>query len=191
MSEFFDRGESRLGQRRKRPSCNHVAPTTRDKPPASLDISFDDRFQSPVGVAPFIGNSIGTVDDRCDLAPTDAGALAVDGDDGVTEMDAVAACRTVWRTGETPLTQDVRDCAQHVDMFVQGGNADSRKVQPYGSHGDQRTSNNNGNMKARRFQNKVLQAIGIEVDMRDARKSSHIKVTALMTIEPIGSSVDG
>ena len=89
MSVHFPGGESRLGDRPKRPPRNHRAPAACDEPAPPQHVPLDDRLHSPIIATPFIGDFFSPVDDDRNFTAGGAGAFAIDGDDRVSEMDPI------------------------------------------------------------------------------------------------------
>ena len=116
-------------------------------------------------MAPLLGDPLGAMDHRRDIAARGTGALAVDGDDGVAQLDSVHVAGAVGGDGETPAEEEMGESSERVDVRPKTCHAVRRELQAHGRHRDERTRDEQHHMKHGRLEDHVLAAVGIDMDM--------------------------
>lgn len=129
MSKNGFQEQSRLGKCSKRPPSDQGSVATGDVAPSTQEVPFDDGFHSPVGFAPFLGNALGAIYDRRNVATACSRAFAIQGYDGIATIEPIHVTRPVCCSGHPTAEQHMCQGAEAIEMAIQCVNASGSKLQ--------------------------------------------------------------
>jgi hypothetical protein len=179
-------GESRSRDLPKRPSRNQSPPTASQQAPSPQYIAFDDGLEPAIRIAPLGCDDIGAVYDARDLPPAGTGAFAVDGNDGVSEMDSIGCTWPIGCDGQASAQNDMRQGGETIQVAINLRKASETERQAHAAHGDEVSLNDQGDIGRARLDGDKLVAVRAEMHVNCRRHLFQIEIAEAFVGMPFG-----